>query len=316
MQKNQHEITVSVFLTSAQRIDQYLTDLFPYSRQQIKTMIKGGQVRLNGNDVKPSQLVSLYDRIEILIFDVPLKVKPQVEFSNMAIRSNDIVIPVIYNDDDLLIINKPFGLVVHDAPTVDDFSLVDYVKAANIPLFSDETGRPGIVHRLDQFTEGLMILAKSASAFFSIRQQFKDRQIEKKYYAVLQGVPRSKAAIIDRPIGRDSKIRARQSCNNYIDGTEKSAITKYKVLRQFTNITVVDVLLVTGRTHQIRVHFSTMNCPVLGDFLYSKQSKKNEGYYLQSYYLKLQHPTKDEPLVVELPISQRLKKYAGDNADA
>ena len=315
MEKNRHEITIGVFLSSAQRLDQYLSELFSYSRQKIKNMINNAQVYVNGNRVKPSQLISRYDEINVVIYDVPLRAKPQAQFNDNLIQSNDITIPVLYNDDDLLIINKPFGLVVHDAPTVHDFSLVDYVIAANIPLFSDETGRPGIVHRLDQFTEGLMVLAKSESAFYHIRKQFKDRQIEKKYYAVLQGVPRSAAATIDRPIGRDVKVRARKSCNNYIKGTEKSAITQYKVLHQFTNLTFVDVLLVTGRTHQIRVHFSTINCPVLGDFLYSKQSKKNEGYYLQSYYLKLQHPTKDEFLVFELPISQRLKKYAGNCAN-
>ena len=140
--------------------------------------------------------------------------------------------------------------------------------------------------------------------------------VSKKYYAVLHGILAAHEGVIDRPIGRDAAVRARQSCHHYVEGTGKAAKTMYKVLQQFTNISFVDVELYTGRTHQIRVHFSSMNCPVLGDSLYSKQPKKPEGYYLQSYFLAFSHPVSGEFLQFKLPVSDRLKKYAGNDGHA
>ncbi len=308
MEKNQQ--ILSVYRSSSERIDHYLSQLFQWSRSEVKALIKANMVTCNQRLVKPAHLVSTGDEIFVKMPDKLEKTVPIATVSNDTINTHDWMIPIIYSDDHLLIVNKPAGLIVHDAPTLSEPSLVDILIAAKIPLFSDDLDRPGIVHRLDQFTEGLLILVKSAASFNGLRQQFKDRQVKKHYYTVLQGVLTDKEGVIDRPIGRDKRVRARQSCHHYVDGTEKSALTRFNVLHQFTNLSFVHVDLVTGRTHQIRVHFSALNCPVLGDFLYSKQSKKAEGYYLQSYYLEFKHPVTNDIMKFKLPISDRLKKYA------
>ena len=126
------------------------------------------------------------------------------------------------------------------------------------------------------------------------------------------GVLKTSDGIIDRPIGRDSSVRARQSCNHYVEGSEKEAITHYSVKNETTTVSFVDINLITGRTHQIRVHFAALNCPVLGDSLYSKQRQRPEGYYLQSYQLEFDHPMTNDKLLFTLPISDRLKQYAKD----
>ena len=170
--------------------------------------------------------------------------------------------------------------------------------------------RSGIVHRLDQYTEGLIIVAKTDIAMSSLQSQFKDRAVVKKYYAVLSGCLVDDEGEINRPIGRDQSLRVRQSCHHYLPGTEKNAVTRYQVIQRLSNLTVVDVDLITGRMHQIRVHFSTISVPVLGDSLFSRENQNTEGYFLQSYFIRITHPITQENVEWRLPMSDRLKKYA------
>ena len=223
------------------------------------------------------------------------------------VESSDWTIPILHDDADVMVINKPFGLVVHGGDSVDGETLVDLLSSAGVTLANAGGFRSGIVHRLDQFTEGLMVIAKSQMAYDGLQIQFKERRVQKRYYAILKGVLGSSEGVIDRPIGRDASVRARQSCNHFVEGTQKEAITHYRVLNQLSNIALVDVHLITGRTHQIRVHFSSLNCPVLGDALYSRQSKKAHGYYLQSYRLMFNHPVTNVGLDFTLGLSDRLK---------
>ncbi len=296
---------------SSPRLDRYLALLFSMSRDKIKQLIQAGDVLVNQEVSKPSYQLSIKDHLSIC-FRFETKVVDQVtilEVANNYIKTDRFLIPIIFQDDDLMIINKPPGLLVHEAVSSVSDNLVRILIAAQITLFESHSQRPGIVHRLDQFTEGLLIIVKSALAYQSLKDQFKQRSIQKKYFAVLKGVPSHMAGEINMPIGRDMGIRARQSCHSIVPGSEKDALTRYEVIDHTTNLAVVDVELITGRTHQIRVHFAALQCPVLGDSLYSKQVQKSEGYYLQSYYLKFTHPRSSEVLEFQLPMSSRLNKY-------
>jgi 23S rRNA pseudouridine1911/1915/1917 synthase len=304
-------VNFSVLINSFGRLDRYLVDAIGLKRSQITMLIKDKWVTVNQEYVKPSYSPVRCDEICILWpLDQPkIVLEDIISFTDDHIKTSQFTIPILYQDDDLIVVNKPAGLLVHEATSNTSHNLVTILTQCHIPLFLYDRKRPGIVHRLDQFTEGIMVLVKSELAYNSLKQQFKQRAVKKKYYAVLKGVLSSAEGTIDRPIGRDASIRARQSCTNMLKGTEKDAITHYRVINQSTNVSMVDIDLVTGRTHQIRVHFAALQCPVLGDSLYSAQKQKPVGYFLQSYFLQIRHPKTSEDIVFEIPCSDRLKQY-------
>ena len=312
---SENVVEFSVTFIQSQRIDIYLSDILKIPRQKIKGYIQNGEVLVNQQIVKkPAFKLSKRDRILIQLTQT-IKYNQTVDVNyqfGKNIQSDQLNIPIIYEDEHILIIDKPYGLVVHPGPTINDITLMDLLISGNVPLAQLVDDRPGIVHRLDQFTEGLLIIAKSNDALQILQDQFRQRKIIKRYYAVLVGVLKMKEGVIDRPIGRDRSVRARQSCNHYVDGSEKEAITHYLVKNETTTVSFVDINLITGRTHQIRVHFAALNCPVLGDSLYSKQRQRRDGYYLQSYQLGFYHPISNEELLFTLPVSDRLKQYAKD----
>ena len=307
------QLECSVFADSNIRLDRFLVDLTGKNRSYVSDLISDGYVRINNTIAKRSYKPKQFDLITISFPLNMSKLAPREELISVTddlIKTSQFIIPIIYHDDHIIVVNKPIGLLVHDAISNESDNLVRILKMASVTLCVGEDGRPGIVHRLDQFTEGLLVMAKSKIAFDSLKKQFKNRDVKKKYYTVLKGVPIQKEGEINRPIGRDISVRARKSCINYVAGSEKTAITQFKLLEEFTNLSLVDVDLITGRTHQIRVHFAAMGCPVLGDSLYSKQAQKKEGYYLQSYFLGFVHPYTNKLTEFRLPISSRLKKYA------
>ncbi len=309
-------IWFSVFKANPSRLDAHCAEALGVSRADIKRLIETSDVLLNNFPCKPSVRVKTGDEVSIAL--VAHSTTPQVSRAQRIgdqIIANEWAISIVHDDHDVMVINKPFGLLVHEASNNAGHNVVGMLIDAGVPLAMGQQHRPGIVHRLDQFTEGLMIIAKTQAAVDGVHHQFKCRQVTKHYYAVLKGVPASLEGVIDRPIGRDASIRARKSCHHFIEGTQKDAITLYKVRHQWSNGCFVDVDIKTGRTHQIRVHFASLNCPVLGDSLYSNQPKKSVGYLLQSYYLSFSHPTTNEPLEFKLPVSDRLKKYAGQTND-
>ena len=308
-----NHIEFSVIDQSQLRLDQLLGQLLLMSRQQAKGLITGGHVIVNGNvQTKPARMLAA--RASVIV-KLPMSRRDRqvscVHHYGRELINDRYNIPILFEDDDVMVINKPYGLVVHAGAGIDQVSLMDYICAAGVPLApAQHEHRWGIVHRLDQYTEGVLAIAKTAQAMTALQQQFRDRSITKKYYAVLAGVLSVDAGEIDRPIGRDRRIRARQSVQNFVDGTQKSALTRFWVLRRLTNLTLVDIELVTGRTHQIRVHFASKSVPVFGDSLYSNQQPRDEGYYLQSYELGFDHPITMERVTVSLPMSDRLKQYA------
>ena len=309
---NFQKIECSALTVQFNRLDHYLAEALKISRQKVKVAIKEGLVSINDVIIKkPSYKINNKDHLVFHLISEQIKHEfTQVLYeSNSQIVTDQYNIPIIFEDDQLLVINKPFGLVVHPAPTIKEITLTEILHSAGIQLALSEN-RPGIVHRLDQFTEGLLIIAKTYDAFLSLQEQFRVRSIRKFYYAVLVGNLVANEGTIDKVIGRDVSVRARQSCNHYVLGTEKEAVTHYTVLNRTTTVSFVDINLVTGRTHQIRVHFSAMNCPVLGDSLYSSQKQRDEGYYLQAYFIEFDHPKTKEKLSFSLPVSDRLKQYA------
>jgi len=308
-----NNLEFSVYSDSLCRMDQFLSVVLNLNRTKVGKLIKSGNILLNGACSKSGIRLKQKDRISVLNLSELNSAKNEdviVKVTNTYIKTAHYTIPIIYNDEDILILNKPSGLLVHEATSNNSDNLVRILRRSDIKLYNSTSGREGIVHRLDQYTEGLIIFAKSKLAYDSLKEQFKNRNVTKKYYAVLKGVPVEREGVIDRLIGRDSSVRARKSCDHFVKGSEKTAITKYKVIEEFTNLVLVDIALITGRTHQIRVHFASIGHPVLGDSLYSKQTQKVEGYYLQSYFVGFSHPKTNKTCEFKLLVSDRLKKYA------
>ena len=212
---------------------------------------------------------------------------------------------LLYEDRDILVLNKPAGLVVHPGQPTGTLvhELLDYTNdLAN----SGQPDRPGIVHRLDKDTEGLMVIAKSLTAYDSLLKQFMHRQVGKKYYAVVKGVPKQPERVIDSPIGRHSTQRTKMTTNANAAAHVKPAETHYKLLKNFNTKSLLEVTPVTGRTHQIRVHLAKIGHPVLGDPDYSPKKTFGKGQLLQAFYLSFKHPSKDLRFTFQLPISDRL----------
>ena len=216
-------------------------------------------------------------------------------------------IDIVYEDDQMMLVNKPIGVVVHEGVGTQGDTVVDWVQLKGCLLGEKE--RWGVVHRLDKNTEGLMVIAKTDVAYRSLSQQFHDRRVEKRYYAMVRGDVVADSMVIDKPIGRDRSNRLKRSCHHPITGTEREARTHYRVMKRYNTKTLLDVRIETGRTHQIRVHLASINHPVMGDPLYGRgrQGKKmtDSAQLLQAYYLEVSHPTNAQKVHYELPISSR-----------
>ena len=263
------------------RIDKYLSNEIPYSRETIIKMINNYQIKVNGKRVKPSYKVNLDDEIEVI--------EPEKE----ELLAQDIKLDIVYEDEDIMVINKPSGMVVHPGSGNKTDTLV------NALLFHDkniknvgESDRPGIVHRLDKYTSGLMLVAKSPKAYDILTNDFKNKKIHREYLALLEGsIPKNKI-IIDAPIGRDKKDFQKRA----ITLTGKKAVTHLEILKRYNKFTLVKAILETGRTHQIRVHTKYINHPVFNDPLYGNKKATEFGQFLHSYYLEFNHPTTKEKM--------------------
>ncbi len=273
-------------VTAHPRLDAYISQELAVSREKVKTFFKIGQVTLNSIRAKPALSVNPGDSIEI---DVPEEVKLDPVFIKH--------IEIVFEDDSLLVINKAKGDLVHagEGPVCD--TVVEYLRRNGYPLAS-EAGlhREGIVHRLDRFTEGLMVIAKTNDAYHYLKKQFQDRLIVKKYYAVLHGNLTHNEGEISMPILRHPSKRHLM----HVSKEGKAAVTRYRVLKRFNTKTVVDIQILTGRTHQIRVHFAFIGHPVFKDPDYGPDPKA-EGQCLQSYYLVFSHPITRASMVFSRP---------------
>ena len=245
-------------LESDVRIDRYLAKACPeLSRSYIQKLLKSGQVLVNGSLIKSSYVVAADDHIEV---DVPEAVEPEIEAEPMDLD-------ILYEDRDIILVNKPKGMVVHPAAGHYSHTLVNGLMYHCKDQLSGINGvmRPGIVHRIDMDTTGVLIVCKNDMAHNSIAAQLKEHSITRRYQAIVHGVLKEDEGTVDAPIGRHQTER-KKMCINYNNG--RNAITHYQVLRRFEQYTYVECRPETGRTHQIRVHMASIHHPLLGDTVY------------------------------------------------
>jgi 23S rRNA pseudouridine1911/1915/1917 synthase len=254
------------------RLDKYLTQVLPqFSRAYLQKLIGQGHILVNGQRVKSNQRLSKVDKITVEL--PPLPVHPLAE---------PIPLTIIYEDEDILVIDKPAGLTVHPAPGHPSHTLVNAILAHCPDLAtSNELMRPGIVHRLDKDTSGLIVIAKNDFAREYLAAQFKNRTVTKGYLVLVKGRLSPEQGIIEAPIGRDPHSRRRMA----ILEAGKEATTQYQVRKYLNNYTLVEVTPLTGRTHQIRVHLSAIGCPVVGDSLYGIKSAHLNRQFIHAYRL-------------------------------
>ncbi|RAP33667.1 RNA pseudouridine synthase [Candidatus Marinamargulisbacteria bacterium SCGC AG-439-L15] len=280
----------------AARLDQFLAQELSLSRTVIQAQLRKQEIYVNDHVGKASQAVKIGDVVRYHLYE---QVSHQISPEKMDLD-------ILYEDNHILVINKPRGLLVHPGARQFTGTLVHGLLAHTTQL-SDIGGeeRPGIVHRLDQETEGLMVIAKTNDAHQNLSDQFKQRCVIKKYYAMVYGNLKQDELRVDEAIGRHAKDRFKMSVRHVIPATAKEAISELRVLKRYNTKTLVEVMPKTGRTHQIRVHLAFLGHPVVGDPLYSVK-KKGDGQLLQAYYLSFQHPVSKKTCVFERPLSKRL----------
>lgn len=289
---------------SNMRIDQLCASLCDHSRSKVAQMIKQGDILVNNEIVKPSYSVQEDD--EILIKELtqePLDLEP-VEMD----------LDIIYEDEDLMVINKPQGLIVHPSNTSSEPTLVHGLLAYTNKLSQNDSFRPGIVHRIDKDTSGALVVAKNDVAHAFLSEQLKDKTMNRTYCLLVSGVFPHKSAKVDAPIGRDKKLRQHMTVTHE---NAKEAVTHFHLLETFENMSLLEAKLETGRTHQIRVHAQYMNYPVVGDNVYGfKRDMDPQGQYLHAKIIEFIHPKTKQLMRFEAPLPKRfedkLKELRGD----
>lgn len=281
------------------RLDSFLSEITPgVSRSKIQSLIKNGCVKLNDEAKKPSYQLKENDKIEFeLPQDEEIKIEPQ-----------NIPLEIVYEDENMLVVNKPSGMLTHPTTIERENTLVNallFKYGENLSNINGEFRR-GILHRLDRNTSGLLMIAKNNKAHEFLANQIKEHTITKKYRAVVKGVVEKDEFEIDSPIGRNPNQPHKMAVRE--DG--KPSKTIVKILERFKDTTYLELTLVTGRTHQIRVHMKSINHPVYNDTLYGAgQGKvKTEEQVLQSYYLRFTKPFGDEIIELEIEPDDKIQK--------
>ncbi len=268
---------------SGNRLDVYLVKQYEkLSRNYIQKLIKGNYVKVNKRLEKSNYIVKSGDRIEVSL--------PKIK--DLSIKPENIKIDIVYEDNDIIVVNKQQGIVVHPTPDNLSGTLVNGLLYRYGSNLSDINGimRPGIVHRIDKNTSGLLVIAKNNNSHNVLAKQFKQHTVNRKYHAIVSGIIKETNAIIDAPIGRDPINRLKRT----VVGGGKRAVTHFRVLNRYKNYTYIEARLETGRTHQIRVHFSYIRKPILGDPMYGYENLKFKlkGQVLHAKTLGFIHPTK------------------------
>ena len=272
------------------RLDKVCSEIFSdYSRSQIKQLLDGGNITVNGKTEKAKYKVKSGDVIRL----------EEPETKTLELRPENIPLDIVYEDDDVIVINKPQGMVVHPAPGHDEHTLVNALLY-HCPLSTiNGTFRPGIVHRIDKDTSGLLMVAKNDKAHRSLAKQLKDKTNIREYVALVHGRIAEDEGTINAPIGRSLKYRKKQAVVK--DG--RNAVTHFEVLKRYRDYTLVKCILETGRTHQIRVHMKYIGHPLVGDPLYGpKKTIKGNGQFLHAGKLGFVHPTTGKLLIFEAPL--------------
>jgi 23S rRNA pseudouridine1911/1915/1917 synthase len=265
------------------------------SRAQVQTLIKDGQVQVNGAQVKAGVKLKGGERITIVLPPPPVE---------DVVQPEDIPLNVVYEDDQLAVVDKPAGMTVHPGVGKETGTLVAAMLARwpEIARTDNDQRRAGIVHRLDKETSGLLVIAKNDSARRRLMAQFQSRTVEKNYIALLERVPPTQTGRIDAPIARDPQNRKRMA----VQRSGRPAVTEYQVMESdfVGGQALVRINLLTGRTHQIRVHMAFIGCPIVGDRVYGfrKQRLSLKRYFLHAAHLCFDHPKTGERLCFDSPL--------------
>ncbi len=292
---------------STNRLDRYIVSKYPeFSRGQAQKLIEKGKILVNGKPAKSSQAIREADKVEVVKAKKMKKVdRPKVDF------------PVLYEDKECLVINKPAGISVYPINEADKSkTIIDY-SLQNFKVKFKDPERPGIVHRLDKETSGVLILAKNQEALDYLMAQFKQREVKKVYWALVYGIMQHPEGIIDSPIQRSHKHRKKMSLA--AAGTGREAISQYKVLKEYRLdpkhlLSLIEVRIHTGRTHQIRVHMSSIGHPVIGDVTYGNSSMNRKfikkyglrRQFLHARLVEFKTPVKDKQVSVEAELPDEL----------
>ena len=287
---------------SSNRLDKILSNALDKSRNQIEKLIKEGLVKVDGKTIlKPSFKVKVNSQIEY-----SFKEASKAEFKDI-----DIDIKKLYEDDDILVLNKPSGLVVHPAPSVKEPTLVDWLRKQDIRLstISGEE-RNGIVHRLDKDTSGAILIAKSNFAHEALSKQLQDRSMGRYYLAIIN-YPLKDNVVINKPIARNPKNRLKMAI---VDSGKEAKSAFAKIVQSRLDTELIAAKLYSGRTHQIRVHLSTLNRYILGDRVYGpKEQKGDNRIFLHAYLLYFIHPRSKKLVEIKAPLFDDMKSYIDKN---
>ncbi len=284
-------------MNDGERLDSFLARQHSgLSRSRIQRLIEDGHVTIDGRSAKASLKVLAGQ-------NVVLEVPPP---SPTLLLPQEIPLAVVREDDDLVVVDKPAGMIVHPSPGNEDWTLANAVLA-HAPDIEGVGGerRPGIVHRLDKDTSGLIVVAKNERAHANLSQQFKDRTVKKAYLALVVGHPTPPEADVDGPIGRHPHDRQKMA----IVSTGRPALTRYRVERSFQDVSLVEVRPKTGRTHQIRVHMASIGHPVVGDLTYGNRTPGLSRQFLHAYRLGFKHPSTSEMVQFNSELPDELRSY-------
>ena len=278
------------------RIDKVLTSLEPeITRSRLKNLINDGHVTVNGQAVKPKYKVQAGDKISLI------KPEPQ----SLKLTPENIPLDIVYEDDDVIVVNKPQGMVVHPAPGHPNHTLVNALLYHSPLSTINGTFRPGIVHRIDKDTSGLLMVAKNDLAHQSLAEQLRNKTNKREYLALVYGQIKEDEGTIDAPLGRNPQDRKKQAV---VKGG-RHAVTHFKVMKRYDNFTLVKCILETGRTHQIRVHMKYIGHPLVGDPLYGPRKViGKDGQFLHAALLGFKHPRTGEEMVFEAPLPENFQK--------
>lgn len=283
--------TKTVIAEKSERLDVYLSEKLDKTRSAVKKLVEDKNVTVNGKVEKAGKTLKEGDEITVVLPD-PVK---------LDLEAENIPLDIIYQDEDIAIINKPQGMTVHAGNGVHGSTLVNALLY-HLDSLSGINGviRPGIVHRIDKDTSGLLVVAKNDAAHVSLSEQIKNKTCRRIYLALVEGVVKENDGVIDTFIGRSDKNRTMMAVKS--DG--RRAVTHYKVIRRYKDYTLMEFSLETGRTHQIRVHTKYLGHPVVGDPVYGYKTQKFRlnGQLLHAFRLELTHPKSGERIVFEAPL--------------
>lgn len=282
--------------TKGERVDVFLSEKLQLSRSQIKVMFEKKQVVINGKHTKSGEKLKIGDIIEYQLLDTKLNANPE-----------DIPIDIVFEDENIAVVNKPKGLVVHPAVGNKHGTLVNALVFHFNSLSQSDTIRPGIVHRLDKDTAGMLLIAKNDKAHDYLAKQISQKTCQRSYIALLVGQLSQDCGVIETGFGRSKSNRKKMAV--YPIGEGKTAVTEYKVLKRYNGYCLVEFNLKTGRTHQIRVHSASLNHAIVGDTLYGgKSALYGGGQLLFAYKIVFKKPFDEQELKFELPLPDYFEK--------